>query len=149
MTSNYDKGEQFANHVGRYLVDKGLSILPEYEVEVGWNSRHKKLHKFDWGNESLLVECKTYTWTEGRNNPSAKLTTVNEAMMYFATAPESYRKMLFFSATEKKGSRDPKTLGEYYVSRFKHWIPDDVEIYELDSDTLRVKRLWALKSSEN
>ena len=139
--SNRERGDWFANRVGEYLTKEGYSVEPEYAVEVGLNSRRKKAHRFDYGNDSLLVECKYYDWTKGGHNPSAKISTLNEAMMYFHTTPKSYRKMVFISATDKKGVRNPETFAEYYVRLHGHFIPDDVEIWEMNSDDLSVTRL--------
>jgi hypothetical protein len=80
----------------------------------------------------LLVECKYYSFTDGGNNPSARIATLNEAMVYFYSAPVSYRKMLFIPQTTKKGVRMPETLAEYYARLYRHFIPDGVEIWEFD-----------------
>ena len=147
MTSNRQKGAEFEERVRAYLESLGLDVEPEYEAKVGINRRLKKLHKFDWGSESLLVECKAYDWTAGGNNPSAKLTTVNEAMLYFLGAPRSHRKMLFLAATGRRSGRRAETLGEYYVRTYAHLIPDDVEVHELDPDSLSVRHLWPAAES--
>ena len=139
--SNRERGEAFARRVGEYLAREGFLVEPEHGVEVGLNTLRKKLHRFDYGNDSLLVECKYYDWTAGGNNPSAKISTLNEAMMYFHMAPKSYRKMLFISATKKKGVRKPETFAEYYVRMHGHFIPDDVEVFEFSADELSVRRL--------
>ncbi|MCY3800087.1 MAG: hypothetical protein OXG46_00750 [Chloroflexi bacterium] len=142
MSGNKEKGNSFTRRVQDHLARIGLSVQPEYAVEVSVNGRHKKMHKFDFGNDSLLVECKAYDWTAGGNYPSAKISTINEAMLYFVAAPKSYRKMIFISATEKKGVRNPETLPEHYVRRYGHFIPGDVEVYELDAEDLSSKRVW-------
>ncbi len=117
-------------------------VFRDYEVEVSINSRRKKPHKFDWGSDALLIECKAYNWTIGGNSPSAKLSTANEALLYFIAAPKSYRKMLFMPETEKAGKRNPATLVEHYVRRYGHFIPDDVEVYELNESNLAARRVW-------
>lgn len=104
----------------------------------------KKFHKFDWGSNSLLVECKAYDWTKAGHVPSAKLTTVNEAMLHFLGAPGTYRKMLFMLETDKRPGRISETLAEYYVRMNGHLIPDDVEVYELDAATSLARRLWPI-----
>ena len=142
MTSNRQKGAAFAERVRAYLESQGLDVEPEYEANVGINRQLKKQHKFDWGSESLLVECKACDWTAGGNNPSAKLTTVNEAMLYFLGAPKSHRKMLFLAATGRRAGRRSETMGEYYVRTYGHLIPDDVEVHELDPNSLAAKQLW-------
>ncbi len=141
--SNSDKGRYFEQRVGEYLGRcQGLRVVAGYEVEISINGHSKKLHKFDWGNSTVLVECKAYDWTEGGNSPSAKLATANEALLYFLASPKSYRKMLFFPTTGKRGKRNPETLVEYYVRMNGHFVPDDVEIYELDPERLSATRTW-------
>lgn len=142
MNSNKQKGEGFTGRVHDYLKSDGQSVSREYAVEVGLNSLHKKNHRFDLGNESLLVECKAYDWTESGRIPSAKLATANEAMVYFFTASEAFRKMMFFAETERKGKRNLETLGEYYVRQYLHMIPEDVEVWELDSAGVTARQIW-------
>ena len=136
------KGVSFAQGVGVHLKSIGYDIEPEYEVNVSVNGVYQKNHKFDLGNESLLVECKSYSWTAGGNIPSAKLTTVNEAMLYFLGTPNRYRKMLFMSATGTRRVGKPETLAEYYVRTRMHIIPEGVEVHEFNLDSLQAKRLW-------
>jgi hypothetical protein len=133
--SNVGRGQEFAAAVARYLAASGLEVRPEYTVRVGIGSKSTKEHRFDFGNAKVLVECKCYGWTEGGNNPSAKISTLNEAMMYFHSTPEHYRKMLFIPRTEKKGARNPQTFAEYYVRLHGHFIPALVEVWELDPMT--------------
>ena len=141
--SNREKGEEFARAVGEYLQLQGFDVEAEYTVEVGLNSKQKKAHRFDFGSNSLIVECKSYEWTEGGHNPSAKISTLNEAMMYFHSAPSTYRKMVFVSLTGTKGVRNPETFAEYYWRLHGHFVPDDVEFYEFDADNMQAKRVNA------
>lgn len=143
MVGNRNKGDAFAKAVGEFLRRQGYDVEPEYAVEVGLNSKRKKWHRFDFGNHQLVVECKHYEWTKGGNNPSAKISTLNEAMMYFHSTPSSFRKMVFVSATAKKGTRNPETFAEYYMRLHGHFVPDDVEFYELDAATLEARRVAA------
>jgi len=55
----------------------------------------------------------------------------NEAMYYFVAAPTHYRKVLFILRSVKNG----ETLGQHYLKRFEHLIPQDVEIWEYDPAT--------------
>ena len=141
-SQNPSRGRAFEQRVGEHLKRKGYDVNPGYEVEVSVNGRLKKSHRFDWGSGDLLVECKAYSWTETGNNPSGKLATANEAMLYFVAAPTSFKKMLFMPKTEKVGKRRPATLVEYYVRGYRHLIPDGVEIYELDESDLSATRVW-------
>jgi len=83
--------------------------------------------------QPILVECKAHTWTKGKHVPSAKLSGWNEAMYYFSIAPPNFRKILFVIKSERMG----ETLADYYISRFEHLIPGDVEIWEYDSEKER------------
>jgi hypothetical protein len=140
--SNREKGDRFSKIVGEYLKYQGFDLQPEFIVHVGLNSRTKKPHAFDHGNNSMLIECKYYGWTKGGNNPSGKIATINEAMVYFHATPDSYSKKLFISKTSKKGIRRPETLAEYYVRLHGHFIPDNVEIWEFDSTTNEARKLF-------
>ena len=141
-SQNPGRGRAFEKRVGQYLRMQGYDVNPDYEVEVSINGRLKKSHKFDWGSDTLLVECKAYSWTKVGNNPSGKVATANEAMLYFIAAPGPFKKMLFMPRTEKVGKRRPETLVEYYVRSYRHFIPDGVEIYELDESDLSATRVW-------
>ena len=142
MSSNRAKGDHFADQVRHYLESQGISVAREYDVEVGFNSHSKRSHRFDLGNEGLLVECKSYSWTGGGNPPSAKFSTANEAMLYFMAAPNAYVKKLFFSKASKGEGLGNETLGENYVRRFRHMIPDGVEVWELDSGMVAGRQIW-------
>ena len=139
--SNREKGEAFARIVGEFLRQEGLILEAEYPLEVGLNSTRKKPHRFDFGNDRVIVECKNYDWTKGNHNPSAKISTLNEAMMYLHSAPSSLRKMVFVSATGKKGVRIPETFAEYYIRLHGHFVPDDVEFFEFDAESLEARKI--------
>lgn len=130
--SNVRRGQEFAAAVGRYLAELGLDLEPEYPARVGIGGKSTKSHRFDFGSASVLVECKCYGWTEEGNIPSAKISTLNEAMMYFHSTPAHYRKMLFLPKTVKNGARRIETFAEYYVRLHGHFIPASVELWELD-----------------
>ena len=141
-SQNPAKGQAFKQLVRKWLKKQRVNVDVEYPVQVSINGRVTKSHKFDLGNCGLLVECKAYGWTEGGNSPSAKFATTNEAMLYFVAAPDAYKKMLFMPKTGKLGKRRPETLVEHYVRRYAHFIPDDVEIYELNESDLSAIRAW-------
>lgn len=141
--SNREKGDSFAERVGQYLKREGHRVTPEYSVEVGLGNLRRKAHRFDFGNESLLVECKSYNWNLDGTNPSGKISALNESMIYFHAAPGSFRKMAFISKTRKNGVRNPETFAEYYVRLHGHLIPDDVEVWEFDSESLVGRQLLA------
>jgi hypothetical protein len=125
--SNARAGSDFEEIAQRFFVQQGIALSRSFAVPVGVGS-HKKQHKFDLGAEcpATLVECKSHTWTQGGNMPSAKLTVWNEAMYYFHVAPKEYRKIFFVL----KHLRREVSLATYYVGNYQHLIPNDVEIWE-------------------
>jgi hypothetical protein len=129
--SNKEIGDKFRDTVKKYLSIQGHKLEPEYGVEIGYG-QSKKIHYFDLGNELDLIECKKYSWTEGGNNPSAKLSTLIEAVHIYCAAPKSYNKKIFVFKTSKKGIRNPETLVEYFIRSYGHLIPEDIEIWEFD-----------------
>jgi hypothetical protein len=97
------------------------------------------MHRFDLGSENppVLVECKSHTWTQGGNMPSAKMTVWNEAMYYFHVAPAIYRKIFFVL----KHSRREQSLASYYLKTHGHLVPEGVELWEFDLETDSGERL--------
>ena len=88
-------------------------------------------HKFDVVSEDgkIIVECKCYTWTEGGNVPSAKLSTLDEAVLYMRSIPVKAKKIIAIKlAYNKKGTA---TLAEYFCDKKAHLL-EDVEIWEVD-----------------
>lgn len=133
--SNQTAGSAFTSVVQQYLTKLGHHVQTEYPVEIGFTPSHKKSHRFDLGNDRLLVECKSYTWTSGGNNPSGKISTLNEAMLYLHLTPDIFRKLVFLPKTKTKGTLHKETFGEYYVRLNRHMIPDRVEVWEIDDET--------------
>lgn len=127
FTSNSQVGANFEQIAFEYFKKKEKIILQKnYELKIGVEM--KKIHKFDFGNENILVECKSHTWTNGNNVPSAKMSVWNEAMFYFNLVPKKYKKILFvlMDLSEKR----LKTLVQYYIENYYQFIPKDVIFYE-------------------
>lgn len=141
------KGAKSNTHVGRkfeeatkdFFLTQGLCLQKNISVDIGLNG--KKPHKFDLGsiNRKILVECKSHTWTEGDNIPSAKITTWDQAMFYFYVTPSRYRKIFF--VLKDFSSKKQETLAEYYIRTKSHLIPTDVEIWEFDETQKAAYRL--------
>jgi len=129
--SNTRVGSDFEAIARSILFSAGIVVEPRFSIPIGIGP-FKKGHAFDLGASipKILVECKSHRWTTGGNMPSAKMTVWNEAMYYFALAPEDYRKILFV-LRDYSASRG-ETLAQYYVRRHRHLIPADVEIWEYD-----------------
>ena len=147
MKSNRQKGTMFAESVRNHLNNRGIKLYPECEVNIGINGEQKKTHKFDWGNESLVVECKSYNWTVSGKFPSAKFSTANEALLFLVAAPQSLQKMLFMMKTKRISSRRQETLSEYYIQAYNHLFPKDQEVMELNSKGTYARRLWLPKAA--
>lgn len=139
--SSVIRGHIFASEVGKYLERSGIYVQPEYSIGVGICSKSMKPHRFDFGSSEVLVECKCYGWTVAGNNPSAKISALNEAMMYFHSTPGRYRKMLFLPKTSRSGSRNQETFAEYYIRLNGHFIPASVEVWELDVTTDQARQV--------
>ena len=129
--NNSTVGCDFENKIREYfLSEKKINLEKQLPIEIGVPNREKKEHKFDLGNEKIIIECKSHKWTKCRNTPSAKMTVWNEAMYFFHLAPKKYKK---YFVTEKDFNEKRKTtLTQYYFGRFAHLIPNDVEIFEFD-----------------
>jgi len=103
----------------------------EISIEIGTPS---KPHKFDLVSVdmNIVAECKCYTWTKGNNSPSAKMSTLNEAVLYFKLLPHQCKKLIVI-----KKSKNPKTgesLGRYYLRRYS-FVLEGITVIELDIDS--------------
>jgi hypothetical protein len=131
--SNAHVGSDFEKVAQEVFASQNLHLVRGFSLPIGIGDK-KKEHRFDLGSASaeVIVECKSHRWTAGGNVPSAKMTVWNEAMYYFAIAPENYKKVLFVlrDYSEKKS----ETLAEYYVRTHDHLVPDEVEIWEHDEE---------------
>ena len=114
-------------------MEHGLRLESDHKVPCGAGTVRKS-HAFDLGSGSLrvIVECKSHTWTSGRNVPSAKMKNWAEAMFYFYMAPRDYWKIFFVERSMRPGRSE--SLLSYFLRTQAHLIPPDVEFWELDSD---------------
>lgn len=135
MNSRKHQGTNFENIAKEVIfAQKKIILTKDIAIPIGV-SQNKKKHKFDLGNieEKILVECKYHSWTITGNSPSAKMTIWNEAMLFFMLTPKDYTKILFV----KKSTHDNKkeTLAGYYFRTYSHLIPENVEIWEYDTES--------------
>ena len=68
------------------------------EIKIDNNNFQKKVKigiKAKKDHASIIVECKSKTWTESGNAPSAKIKNWSDAMFSFYLAPEKYKKFFF------------------------------------------------------
>ena len=119
---------EFEERVKQFFGTQGIHLRRPVTVAVG--VRGTKPHKFDLGSDEqrILVECKSHTWTETDNMPSAKMKDWNEAMYLFHAAPGKYRKL--FVVLRAFSEKRQETLAAYYMRTNGHLIPEDVEIWE-------------------
>ena len=136
--SNKKKGNDFRD-LAMPILEKELNTIlkPEVKISIG---EPKIEHAFDLANEnkSIVIECKNYTWTKAGNVPSAKVSTINEAVLYFSFLDANVRKILCL-----KNSVHPKrqeTLAEYYVGTYGHLLRD-ITVDEID-DNKELKKLF-------
>ena len=113
------------------------TLKPEVEIPIG----HPKTdHAFNLANEnnSIVIECKNYILTKAGNVPREKISTINEAVLYFSFLDANVRKILCL-----KKSVHPKrqeTFAEYYVRAYGHLLRD-ITVYEIDDDK-KLKKLF-------
>ena len=122
VSSNTQAGKDFENKILFFLENNGITVEPQTKVEIGINA--KKEHAFDFGNNSILVECKSQTWTETGNAPSAKIKNWSDAMFSFYLAPKKYKKLFFVEMSFNQ--KYCKTLLEYFINHYFYLIPSDV-----------------------
>lgn len=137
--SNTFVGKEFEEAAKNFFSTQGLLLQKSISINIGING--KKPHNFDLGNldEGILVECKSHTWTESGNVPSAKMTTWDQAMYFFYVAPTGYRKIFF--VLKDYSLKRQETLAGYYVRTKSHLIPKDVEIWEFDENKSRAEKI--------
>lgn len=137
--SNAHAGREFEQAAQEFFHAAGLGLEFNFPAEIG--HERKKVHRFDLGsgNPPVLVECKSYAWTSSGNTPSAKLRSLNEALLHFILAPEGYRKILLVEESVREGREE--TLAQYYLRTQGHLVPADVELWELNPQSMLGRRL--------
>ena len=129
--SNKNKGDAFRDFA-KPILEKELKtkLEPEQKIVIG---NPMKEHSFDLANQdrSVVIECKNYTWTKAGNVPSAKISTLNEAVLYFSFLDYNIQKILCLM--ESKVPERKETLAEYYVNTYGHLLRD-VIVYEIAED---------------
>lgn len=107
-------------------------FLQEYPVLIG---NPPKEHRFDLvaEDQSIIIECKSYTWTKSWNVPSAKLAALDEAILYMRCIVPSYRARKVIVMDRAFNVKTGETLAEYFVRRKGHLLAD-IEVMELDEN---------------
>jgi len=114
--------DEFEERVRLYLNREFKDSFSERELIVGVN----KKHKFDLvsSDNSIVVECKSYTWTKDDNFPSAKISTAIEAAFYLSRILAERKIIVFQDDFNTKG----ESLVETFVKRYDG-VLDDIEIW--------------------
>ena len=133
MNSNSDNprvGKKFQTDVKNWFENNYKNKFEmERKIAIGSPA---KLHSFDISNEeeTIVVECKCYTWTESGNVPSAKMGFTNEAAFYLSFLPENIEKIIVMAhATHPKRN---ETLAEYYFRTNRHLL-GNIKVLEYNS----------------
>lgn len=139
-TSNTEAGRDFEDAAHIFFDKAGIKLSRGFAAPVGFKVKKNKV--FDLGSDQppILVECKSYTWTESGNSPSAKIRGMNEAMLVFSVAPPEYRKILFL--LKHAHQRSGITLAAHYIKNQGHLIGPGVEIWEFDLDAKQGERVF-------
>ena len=71
-TSNTHVGRDFEALAQAFFAKQGIKLDRSVSVPIGIDGKSKP-HKFDLGSlaDNIIVECKSHTWTETGNIPSA------------------------------------------------------------------------------
>ena len=137
MNSNSDNPK-----VGKDFQRKVLSIaqktfnMPFDEEKVVPVGNPPKEHKFDVvsADGDIIIECKCYTWTNGGNVPSAKMSTLNEAVLYLRSVNYNARKILAMKKDVRL--RTGESLAEYYCRIYGHLL-EDIEVWEVAEEAYK------------
>lgn len=124
-------------NVGKRFQELACKSLTEYfrtefdlEVSVPVGNPAKG-HKFDCVSTDgkIVVECKCYVWTEGGNPPSAKIRSLNEAVLFMSFLSKEATKIICMA--KDSHPRRGETLAEYFVRLYGHLLRD-VKVFEVD-----------------
>ena len=97
-------------------------------------------------NTYIIIECKCYTWTNGGNVPSAKMSTLNEAVLYLRSVNYNARKILAMKKDVRL--RTGESLAEYYCRIYGHLL-EDIEVWEVaEEGIVNIVRKKQINDSE-
>ena len=93
--------------------------------------RPPKHHKFDLVSPDgrHVGECKSYSWTETGNVPSAKIATTNEAALFLSFLPPEVTRFLVLRRNESPTRQE--SLAAYYYRTYRHLLVG-ILLFELD-----------------
>lgn len=127
-----NKGIEFEKQVKIYLEDKFSTEFKSAKFKIG---NPAKEHKFDLVSEvqKIIIECKCYKWRKKNKVPCAKISTLNEAVLFMQNINPPYDKYLKVIILKKEYNSDKKkTLAQYYHDTYG-CLAKDIEIVEIDN----------------
>jgi len=133
--TNVQRGTEFVDTTRRVLTF-ALGVPLDVEVPIGIGDPPKP-HRFDLANSQhrIAIECKAFTWTRGDNIPSAKITTVREALLYLQWLPARWTKAVAMMRSTR--ATHDESLAEYFVRLNAHLL-GDVSVLEVGESSVRV-----------
>lgn len=140
--SNYKKGKSFEDLSCKVLTEHFHTEFSDRPAKICIGTNKKKEHVFDFASsdKSIVVECKAYTWTEGDNTPSGKISTFNEAVYFLNFLPKDTIKILCIK--KEVNPKHEKSLAEYYVSQYGHIIGDVIILEVSDEEGGKIENVW-------
>ena len=96
-----------------------------------------KPHRFDVVSDdnSIVAECKCYTWTETGNVPSAKMGFENEGVFYLSFIHAATTVVVLKKSVHAKRT---ETLAEYYFKTNKHLLGLTIVLeYDVEQSIMR------------
>jgi len=135
---NPARGAEFERQAQDILSEHfGVVLQRACAIPIGYPPLLKE-HQFDLATEDLkcVGECKNISWTESGNVPSAKMTSVNQAVFYLTFVSDA--KYRFVVMKRDTHPRRQETLAEYYYRTYRHLL-GEIFIIEIDITTKAVK----------
>jgi len=113
----------FEETVGDYFEERFDVELSETRLQIGPDQYHKFDLVSPHGN--IIIECKSFTWTDGGNFPQAKISTANETILFLSRV-EADGKMLVM---QDDLAPDGRSLVKTYADRYGG-LMDDIEVWQ-------------------
>lgn len=131
-SKNSRKGKYFEERVRYALQRRYKKNFSSKPISIG---NPPKLHKFDLvsDDEKIVTECKNYSYTEMGNIPSAKIASINEAVLYLSHAPKIAPKVIVLR--KEHYPKRKESLADYYKRTYAHLL-EDIIVMELDLDKM-------------
>ena len=146
MLSNTERGKAF-QILCRDALKRALSR--DFDLEVPIEIGGGKFHSFDLATRErdIVAECKAFKFTATGKNPSAKITTLREAVMYLHLIQGNVARVLIVKhyPHPKRG----ETLGHYFVRLNTHHLEQVtvLEMPESGGDLVCIHGSFGAKSS--